>query len=240
MKSLQLLAAAALATCASLPATAVTVVPDDQVVQGSQCVGTACVDGESFGFDTIRLKGPVLRIEFVDTSSSAGFPTTDWQLTANDDDASGTSNHFAIEDVTAATAPFTIEAGAPTDSLRVMSDGHVGLGVAVSDPAFVLDVNGSARIDGELTVTGTLTIDTGVKAGIVAAGAFVDGVATVTFATPYAGDYTVLVTALGDAPNRRFKATVVAQDANGFTINAGKKKTTHLIEVHWIAQAVGE
>ena len=101
-------------------------------------------------------------------------------------------------------------------------------------------MNGSARIDGDLTVTGTATIDSGIKAGIVAASAFVDGQTTVTFTTPYAGDYTVLLTARGTAPTKRFKPAVVAQDANGFTISAGKKSTKSLAEVHWIAQAVGQ
>ena len=29
------------------------VVPDDMIVQSSLCVGFDCVDGESFGFDTL-------------------------------------------------------------------------------------------------------------------------------------------------------------------------------------------
>ena len=32
------------------------VILDDLVVDGSICVGQDCVNGESFGFDTIRLK----------------------------------------------------------------------------------------------------------------------------------------------------------------------------------------
>ena len=134
MRSLRFLAAAALTAGTSPSASAVTVVADDQIVQGSLCVGTACLDGEAFGFDTIRMKGPVLRIEFTDTSVGA-FPTTDWQITVNDDDATGTSSHFAIEDVSAATVPFAIEAGAPTDSLRVAADGRIGLGTAAPTPA---------------------------------------------------------------------------------------------------------
>jgi hypothetical protein len=238
MRSTRLLAAAALASLASLPASA-TVIPDDVIGQGSLCVGPPCVDGESFGFDTIRLKGTVLRVQFEDTSAGA-FPTTDWQITINDDDATGTSSHFAIEDRTAATAPFTIEAGAPNDAIRVAADGRVGLGTAAPEPGFVLDVIGNARIEGDLTVTGTTTVETGVKAGIVAVSAFVDGQSTVTFAEPFAGDYSVVLTALGTAPNKRFKPAIVAQDANGFTVSAGKKNTKNLVEIQWIAQPVGE
>jgi hypothetical protein len=98
---------------------------DDLIVQGSLCVGFNCVDGESFGFDTIRLKEDNTRIKFEDTSTSAGFPSTDWQLTANDS-ASGGLNKFSIEDVTGAKIPFTIVAGAATNSIYVDSSGRVG------------------------------------------------------------------------------------------------------------------
>lgn len=103
--------------------------PDDFIVQGSLCVGFDCVDNESFGFDTIRLKENNTRIKFEDTSTSAGFASTDWQLTANDS-ASGGANKFSIEDVTAATVPFTILGGAPTNSMFVGSNGKLGLGTS--------------------------------------------------------------------------------------------------------------
>ena len=44
------------------------VIPDDLIVQGSACVGLDCVNNESFGFDTIRLKENNTRIKFDDTS----------------------------------------------------------------------------------------------------------------------------------------------------------------------------
>ena len=53
---------------------------DDLIVQGSACIGIDCANGESFGFDTIRLKENNLRIKAQDTSTSASFPTVDWQL----------------------------------------------------------------------------------------------------------------------------------------------------------------
>ena len=100
---------------------------DDVIIQGSLCVGLDCVNNESFGFDTVRLKENNTRIKFDDTSTSAGFPNNDWQLTANDS-ASGGANKFSIEDITGAKVPFTITAGAPTNSLFVASSGKVGLG----------------------------------------------------------------------------------------------------------------
>lgn len=102
--------------------------PDDVIIQGSACIGLDCVINESFGFDTIRLKENNTRIKFEDTSVGT-FPSTDWQLTANDS-ASGGANKFSIEDTTAATVPFTITGSAPTNSLFVSSNGKVGLRTA--------------------------------------------------------------------------------------------------------------
>jgi hypothetical protein len=102
------------------------VIPDDLIVQGSACIGLDCVNNESFGFDTIRLKENNTRIKFDDTSTSTGFANHDWQLTANDS-ASGGANKFSIEDVTAATVPLTITGSAPNNSIFVDSSGRVGL-----------------------------------------------------------------------------------------------------------------
>jgi hypothetical protein len=113
------------------------VTPDDSIVQGSICAGFDCVNNENFGFDTIRLKENNLRIKFEDTSL-APFPTTDWQLTANDS-ASGGANRFSIEDITSARIPFTLTAGAPTNSMFVSSTGRVGF--RTSTPVLDLHVN---------------------------------------------------------------------------------------------------
>lgn len=127
------------------------VIPDDLIVQGSACVGFDCVNNESFGFDTIRLKENNTRIKFEDTSTGS-FPTNDWQLTANDS-ASGGASKFSIEDVTGVKVPFTITAGASTNSIFVDSTGRVGfrtstpvldLHVATSNtPAMRLEQNNS-------------------------------------------------------------------------------------------------
>lgn len=128
------------------------VIADDLIVQGSACVGLDCVNNESFGFDTIRLKENNTRIKFDDTSTSAGFPANDWQLTANDS-ASGGANKFSIEDITGAKVPFTITAGAPTNSVFVDSTGRLGLRTSTpvldvhaatsNTPAFRLEQNNS-------------------------------------------------------------------------------------------------
>jgi hypothetical protein len=113
------------------------VIADDNIVQGSLCVGLDCVNNESFGFDTIRLKENNTRIKFEDTSTGT-FPTTDWQLTANDS-ASGGANRFSIEEVLSPDnrIPFTISGGAPSNSLFVDSIGRLGLRTATP----VLDVH---------------------------------------------------------------------------------------------------
>jgi Chaperone of endosialidase len=115
------------------------VIPDDLIVQGSGCFGFDCVNNESFGFDTIRLKENNLRIKFEDTSVGS-FPTNDWQLTANDS-ASGASSKFSIEDITGARVPFTITAGAATNSIFVDSTGRMGL--RTSTPVLDLHINTS-------------------------------------------------------------------------------------------------
>jgi len=101
---------------------------DDVIVSANLCAGTGCVNGESFGQDVLRLKDVNNRIRFLDTSSSS-FPSTDWQITANDS-ASGGANRFSIEDLSASTVPFTIAGGAPTNSLYVGNNGRVGFGTA--------------------------------------------------------------------------------------------------------------
>ena len=116
------------------------VTADDAIIQGSLCVGLDCVNNESFGFDTIRLKENNTRIKFDDTSTSAGFPANDWQLTANDS-ASGGSSKFSIEDITGSRVPFTITAGATTNSIFVDSTGRVGF--RTSTPVLDLHVNTS-------------------------------------------------------------------------------------------------
>ncbi|MDJ0836755.1 MAG: tail fiber domain-containing protein [Acidobacteriota bacterium] len=105
------------------------VINDDLIVDGSACIGFDCVNGESFGFDTIRLKENNLRIKFDDTSVAASFPRTDWQLTANAS-ANGGAAKFSIDDISGGRTPFTVEANAPSHSLYVDDGGRVGMGTS--------------------------------------------------------------------------------------------------------------
>lgn len=120
------------------------VIADDLIVQGSACVGLDCVNGEVFGFDTIRTKENNTRIQFTDTSTAAGFPTNNWQIRANSS-ASGGANFLAFVDQGAdgnsetGTILFEVDAGAPANSLKVSSSGKVGLRTAT--PVLDLHMN---------------------------------------------------------------------------------------------------
>ena len=84
----------------------------DVTIDGSLCAGTDCAPGESFGFDTLRIKENNLRFNFDDTSNSASFPANDWRIVINDT-SNGGANYFAVEDATAVQQIFKLSAGAP-------------------------------------------------------------------------------------------------------------------------------
>ena len=147
------LLAAAVAAGVSLlfatPASADEVIPDDLIVQGSHCVGLDCVNNESFGFDTLRLKENNTRIKFDDTSTAAGFPANDWTLSANEAPSGGASRFMLVDD-TAGRVPFSVSAGAPADALVISASGDVRAGRLVSQGAATLnqapaDADSSAR-----------------------------------------------------------------------------------------------
>jgi len=78
-----ILATSILPVVLSFYATADEVILDDLIIagdgeSGSLCVGQGCAEGEIFEFDSIKLKSPAPMIRFVDTSSSAAFPSQDW------------------------------------------------------------------------------------------------------------------------------------------------------------------
>lgn len=118
------------------------VIADDLIVQGSACVGIDCVDGEAFGFDTIRMKENNTRLHYDDTSVTAGFATNNWQIRANSSGSGGGSflafvDQGATGNSESGTLVFQVDAGAPANSLRVSSGGNVGIGTATP----VLDVH---------------------------------------------------------------------------------------------------
>src|ERR1044071_5198547 len=107
---------------------------------GGLCGGFDCTSTESMGTATIKGKANNVRLKFEDTSTAAGCPSTDWQISANDT-FSGGLNKLFVEDLTAGTVPFLIEGATPTNALYVDSTGRVGLGTStpaknltISDP----------------------------------------------------------------------------------------------------------
>jgi hypothetical protein len=140
------------------PAPLDVVTPDDMIIQGSLCVGLDCVNNESFGFDTIRLKENNTRIKFEDTSVGS-FPTNDWQLTANDS-ASGGASKFSIEDITGLKVPFTITAGAPTNAFFLDSTGRLGLRTSTPVLDLHISTSNTPAIRQEQTSAGGFTAQT--------------------------------------------------------------------------------
>jgi len=129
------------------------VISGDLTVYNSLCVGFDCATSESFGADTIRLKENNLRIHFEDTSTAGSFPSNDWRIVANSN-LNGGLNKFSIDDVSGGRTPFTIEAGAPSNSLYVENSGELGIGttspvlevhaVSGDTPGLRLEQNGSS------------------------------------------------------------------------------------------------
>ena len=111
---------------------------DDLIVDGSGCFGMDCVNGEDFGFSTIRLKENNLRIQFTDTSTSSSFPTDDWQITINDS-ANGGENYFSVDNVSQG-----------KKLLKVHSDGAVSMGENLAS-TFLLSPSGDLAIHGTLS-----------------------------------------------------------------------------------------
>lgn len=115
------------------------VILDDLYVVGSQCVGFDCPpNNQSFGYSTLVLKENNTRIKFEDTSNTASFPTTDWEIAANESNNGGLSG-FMINDVDAGQRVFFIAAGAGHNALSIDAQGDLGLGT--SNPVVELHID---------------------------------------------------------------------------------------------------
>jgi hypothetical protein len=112
-------------------------ISDDLIVDGCLSVGTDSYDGYAFGLDTIVLMESNLRIFFDDTSTASNYPSNDWRIIANDS-ADGGGEYFSIEDATEVSKIFTLEAGAPENSLYV--DSHGDVGINTSTPYYELHI----------------------------------------------------------------------------------------------------
>ncbi|AXT54263.1 hypothetical protein D1815_00360 [Aquimarina sp. AD1] len=117
----------------------------DVIIQNSLGVGVDATSGVDFGFNTLLLTENNLRILFDDSDDISGtLPANDWQIEINESSNGGT-NHFAIVDVTGATTPFKIMAGAAEHSLFVAANGNVGIGTNL--PTNKLEIVGAIKAD---------------------------------------------------------------------------------------------
>lgn len=106
---------------------------DDVIVTGSICAGFDCANGESFGYDTIRVKENNVRIQFDDTSSAASYPKNNWQIRASDHTNGGASYLGFVDQGESGTSVdgdlvFAVEAGAPENALWIDDYGRAGFG----------------------------------------------------------------------------------------------------------------
>lgn len=119
----------------SLTVQADQVIPDDLIVQGSVCVGAECQNNESFGFDTVRLKGENPIIRFLDTSVGS-FPGNDWSLGIADH-AEGEPTRFFIFDDSGNIPVLVLEGGATggvaLGAGSALEPGAVSVGAAGSE-----------------------------------------------------------------------------------------------------------
>jgi len=127
----------------------------DGVIRNSLCVGFDCPNSPTFSDTTILLMENNTRIKFDDTSTINSFPRNDWEIEANSN-LNGGGSWLAINDCGqssqggCANDPLLlVEAGAPSNSLRIDNGGRVGLGTA--NPVVELHV-----VDGD---TPTLRLD---------------------------------------------------------------------------------
>ncbi|MEZ5716059.1 MAG: hypothetical protein R3D85_13355 [Paracoccaceae bacterium] len=122
-----LIASACLAVSVHPAARAEQLIADTLIVSGSLCAGAACTAGESFANGTVKFRQNAVRIHFDDASTT---PQTDWQIEINDGSQSGPS-YFALNDLTAGTTPFAIDAGASDSSLHIGQSGRIGIGTVL-------------------------------------------------------------------------------------------------------------
>lgn len=134
-------AAVVLLFAAAAPARAAdTVVVGNQIVQGNQCVGLLCADGEVFGGPTLQAKSdntPGLR--FVQTLGI--FPAQTW-------DVAGNETFFSVMDVTGNKTPVRVDVGAPSGSLRVSLSGDITTAAMLSQSVNPATVNVTGPADG--------------------------------------------------------------------------------------------
>ncbi len=99
-------------------------------IRNSLCVGSGCAEDVGIQSDELLLRSNNVELLFDDDSIQAGYAANDWRLSTNESSLNG-QDYFQIEDATNGTAPFRVDADAPTNALRIASDGNLGLGTSI-------------------------------------------------------------------------------------------------------------
>jgi Collagen triple helix repeat (20 copies) len=97
-----------------------TVVPGNQEVQGFQCLGPTCANGESFAVNSplLLIKDPnTPGIRLMESGGSFGNQT--WDVEGNE------SNFFIRDTTNGSTLPFRIRPGAPTSGFDMGANGNI-------------------------------------------------------------------------------------------------------------------
>jgi hypothetical protein len=79
---------------------------------------------------------------------SSAAPLLRWSNTTQSQSwalGSSGSSSFFVQDATASTIPFAVEAGAPSDALRILANGRVGVGTVSPNAAALLDVSSTTK-----------------------------------------------------------------------------------------------
>jgi hypothetical protein len=145
-------AVVAAALVPSAASAADTVVPNNQIVQGAQCVGPLCADGEALaGGPASWIKtGNTPGLRLLQTNTS-GFPAQTW-------DVAGNEASFFVRDITHGSRyPFRIRPGAPTNSVDITASGAVQTGNVLEQ-----DVRGlvtAGPLDGDAVLAGLRTLN---------------------------------------------------------------------------------
>jgi hypothetical protein len=124
------------------------VINDDLVVDGTACIGYACVaDSDDTNFNSVTLKGDLLNLIFEDTVGGVT-SSRDWLI------RTGTigGDNFDIVDLGSGNTPFFIQGGAPANALSVLSNGNVwissgNVGVGTVAPGAKLHLFGLQNTD---------------------------------------------------------------------------------------------
>ncbi|HEY4098041.1 MAG TPA: hypothetical protein VGM33_21140 [Baekduia sp.] len=106
------------ASAAPALATTDTVVSGNQIVQGNQCVGVLCADGESLPLAMEAKTGDTPALRLLQTGDSGYTPQT-WDIAGNE------ANFFVRDLTNGSKLPFRIRPGAPTSSVDIGADGAV-------------------------------------------------------------------------------------------------------------------